>query len=63
MRAAPILLLALALVGCSGGDNTLKGMEAVNNACKKHGGELTVAFEAGLFGNTAKVSCTARVYP
>lgn len=62
-RITTILLLALAMVGCSGNDSTLKGMHAVNDACKKNSGELTVVFEAGPFGNTAKVSCTARVYP
>lgn len=63
MRGVSVLLLTLTLVGCSGNDSTLKGMNAVNDACKKNSGELSVVFEAGPFGNTAKVSCTARVHP
>lgn len=62
-RITTILLLALAMVGCSGNDKVLKAMEAVNDACKKQSGELTISFESGPFGNSAKFSCTARVTP
>lgn len=61
MRAAPILLLALALVGCS--EDKIKAMEAINDFCKKNNGELTTVFEHGTFGSKITFSCTARVHP
>ncbi|MBH0013683.1 MULTISPECIES: hypothetical protein [Gammaproteobacteria] len=60
-RTTTILLLALALAGCS--EDKIKAMEAINEFCKKNNGELTTVFEHGTFGSKLTFGCTARAYP
>lgn len=64
MKATLIVFTLLLLSGCvAREESTINAMNAVKDFCKKSSGELTVSFEGGAFGNSAKVSCTARPAP
>lgn len=58
-----MLIALIALAGCSNTESREKALTAVQDACKRSGGELTFSFEVGPFGSNAKVSCTTRVAP